>query len=197
MKVRMPEWTLVYQIGNNCTQEVFYLEQQVFREDPHCVLYQATESADFPGQFYVLVEFQGSVGGSAIQILQRRGGQGVPAVQATPIVQIYSGNRLEMQIDLGRIQDGESIPINSQVCIDENGKIGTRGTPIGILVSPVDSNSRTARVLINPGEPMDLAFRSNVFGALDAVAKGDFSPFQPRPTFKTRYQRVMDALKGG
>lgn len=237
----MPSWTLAYQIEDNRTREIYYQELETLREDPGCIAFQA--SADFSGRIYVQVAFRESAGELARQILHRRNAQAVPAVRENPIVTTWGRDRSEIQIDLGRTQDGEAIPINSQVCIDENGQVGTRGTPIGILLSPVDSTSRTAIVRVTSGELLDSAFRSNpspqvegyqdpvalsredleqaqaqmeripltylsreearsryqimadedasVFAALDAAAK-----VLPRPTFKTRYQRILETLKG-
>ena len=248
----MPTWTLEYQIGSD-TYDDFLREQQVFRSDPLCVSYQSTDSADYPGRISVRVEFRESVGGASLQILQRRLAQAVPAVRANPVT--WNGNRYEVQMSTEGPQEGQLL-IGAPVSVDEHGRLGTRGTTIGIITQ-VDMGNHLARIVIEPGTPLDVlqspnpmrmegyeeqvvfsradleaaqvrmnrspyplpsldreAFRARqqqmadedarAFAAMDAIGRGEIPlpmpAFQkepePRPTFKTRYERIMDTLKG-
>lgn len=255
----MPTWVIDYQIGRGCSQEDIYREQQVFRNDPWCTYYRSTDSAEYPGRISVQVgvRFANSIGVDSRQILRLRGARPIPAVPAVPttIPLTPNGNRY-MQVSLENSQEGQ-LSIGSQICIDEQGRVGSRGTPIGVLAY-IDRDLNQARIILEPGTPLSAPQSPNpiqieesylpptltreiieqervqfqfqrmllpdprvqqarqqimaeedarVFEILDSIANNGTYVQQPlpkepnpapepRPTIKTRYERIMDTLKG-
>lgn len=249
----MPTWTLSYS-GRECTLADIERELGTLRSDPACVRMNTTESVVEPGVIHVEIEFHFGITMStrSADILRLRRAQAVPMV---PTIPLDMSNRLEILMELGENQEGETLQIGMPVCIDEQGRVGLRGAPLGILTH-VDRENNQARIRIQPGSPVDatqpppmrvegfdhpptftredlerarlevqrmpfpltdhrvLQARqqimadedARIFEILDTIAqeapprqprpkKAKPAP-EPRPTFKTRYERIMDALKG-
>jgi hypothetical protein len=231
----MPTWNLNYQIGRDCTLEDFHREQQVFRSDPQCVSYQYNQRSTEPLLIQAQVVFNESMSGESLRILQLRT---YPRYRQTRLP------RHEVQMSTEGFQEGQLV-IGAPVSIDENGRLGTHGTPIGII-SQVDWDNHQARIIFEPEmrmgvyrnpvrfsreelevtriqldrrpfplqNPVVQQMRQQIMAeedarvleALDTIAqeapprqprpkKAKPAP-EPRPTFKTRYERIMDALKG-
>lgn len=253
----MPTWTLSYS-GRDCT--LFDVEQElsILRSDPACVRMNTTESVVEPGVINVEIEFHFGITMStrSADILRLRWAQAVPMV---PTIPLDMSNRIEILMELGEHQENETLQVGLPVCIDEQGRVGLRGAPLGILMH-VDRENNQARIRIQPGSPVDalppppmrieefnqppqfnregleqarLEVERRIFplpdprvqqahqqiladedarilAVLDSIALGstriDQEPLrppsskshtpEPRPTFKTRYERIMDALKG-
>jgi hypothetical protein len=139
----MPTWNLTYQIGRDCTQEDFYREQQIFLNDPLCVSYESTDSAGYQA---VQVRFNESMGEESLRVLQLRRARIVPAVSTNPIT--WNGNRHEVIMSTESSQ-GDQLVIGASVSIDEHGRLGGRGTPIGII-SRMDTTNNSVHIIIEP-----------------------------------------------
>jgi hypothetical protein len=244
----MPTWNLIYRIGINCTQEDFHREQQIFCSDLRCISYQCTESRDSPGIFAVQIAFNEPMSLASQEILHRRVAEAVPAIPVLPLMNpIFVGNMLQVQVSLSDTQEGSTLLIGDVVRINEQGQIGSRGNPIGIVLH-VDPEANQARINIATGTPINTdAFQSRnsmqeyrdpprfsrgevelarvtlermpmelmdpqmfrarqevwaeedarILEALGALAnlKEPKDPPEPRPVFKSRYQRILDSFK--
>ena len=138
----MPRWTLHYRIGLDCTEQDLYHEQHLLQNDAACVNYESEQSWSEPGLVHVRVEFGDwiSISPQTNAILRLRNGEAIPAVPMFPA-------RTEVLMDFSEPQEGARLQIGSQVCIDENGRIGANGAPIGILTR-LDESQHTAQIAI-------------------------------------------------
>lgn len=234
----MPTWTINYR---NYSSVDLDQEIQELRSDAACVRLNMATSISEPGVAHIEVEFHPGVTMSrrSAEILRMRGAQAVPGV---PLIPLVSSNQTEILMDLGDQQDDGSLQVGLPVYIDEHGRVGSRGSPIGTLTY-VDRGANQVRIRIQPGNPVEVrefyqtpsftretlefardqlqrmplldprvqrarqeimeAEDARVFEALDAIT-GESTPRptrqpknpEPRPTFKTRYERIKDALKG-
>jgi hypothetical protein len=86
------------------------------------------------------------------RILQLRRAEGAPVVQANPTIS-WNGSRYEVQMSTEGSQE-EQLLIGAPVSVDEHGRLGTHGNPIGIIVH-VDRDNHQARISIEPGTPLN------------------------------------------
>jgi hypothetical protein len=144
----MPSWTLTYRIGLECTQYDLDREESLLRSDPACRDLRLEQSWLEPGLVHVHVDFVEfmNLRFETYDVILLRHGEAIPAVPFTPLVS-------QVLMD-AEPQEGSTLQIGSQVSIDEHGRIGTRGTPIGTLIQFEGTNR--ARIAIHHNEPMPL-----------------------------------------
>ena len=226
----MPLWNLTYRIGVNCTLDEFNHEMLLLRGDRTCTTIDQDQSFTEPNVIRVRVGYPDWIGVQSHSILQRRSAEGVPAMSA-------STPRTQVAIDISDQQEGSTLQVGSPVYIDEGGRVGSRGAPIGVVMqvdnerheaivgvfgsgggppplqvsrmvpngqggfdiqpdefprlymgtpmTMVDAETRRARERIQAAED------ARIFEVLDAMAS---KPPEPRPEFKTRYQRIMEGF---
>lgn len=226
----MPTWTLTYQGFDDLAS--LERELQILRSDLACVRLSSTSSIAEPGVVHVEVEFSPQVimTMESSEIIHSRMAEAVPMVPTIPI----SVGGVEILIDLGEHQEVGTMQVGLPVCIDEQGRIGRRGAPLGILVQ-VDREANQARIrqvryessvssveltrdqlfqrmpIPLPDPRVQQARRgamaeedSRFFEIMDSIAQASHvEPLrkpekpnpEPRPVFKTRYERIMNALK--
>jgi hypothetical protein len=177
----MPTWNLVYKIGVDSTLSDIQREQEALCSDPMCTSYQANDSADRRGWIYVQVGFNEPMNLTSQEILHRRLAEGDPAV---PVVPVHMTG-VDIQIDLSRTQESIPLRVGDRVGIEDGGRIGPNGTPIGTILS-IDLGSNQACVRIEAGNP---------FGTTQL--QGSRFTRQPMPTLDpiiARYrQQIMAA----
>lgn len=179
----MPMWTIAYQIGRECSHDDFCREQQVFCNDPRCSSYQCTDSADYRGRILVQVVFHEAPSRDSLQILQLREATAVPAVPRTPlsaVLQVEEFSNItsrshDEELNVTRIQvERRPLPItdprvwaaHQQILAEEDARVFE-------ILNAIASS-----------------------GTLEQQPKVSKPAPEPRPPFKTRYERIMSAFNG-
>lgn len=136
----MPAWTIIYRIGTECTNEDLNREASLLRSDPACREVRLEQSWIEPGLVHAHVDFVEfmEIRLQTYDILLLRHGQGGPAIP-------FAQRSAQIVMD-AEPQEGPRLQIGSQVSIDEDGRIGTRGAPIGVLMQ-LEGNNR-ARISV-------------------------------------------------
>jgi hypothetical protein len=138
----MPTWNLTYRIGVDCTDDVPTSELDLLRNDPSCSGVTISQSFDEPNVVRIRADFYDWIGLSpqSHAILQRRSAEGVPNVAMTM-------PRTRVVIDISDQQEGSNLQMGSPIYIDEHGRVGSRGAPIGVVMS-VDNDRHEAIVSV-------------------------------------------------
>jgi hypothetical protein len=155
----------------------------LLRSDPMCRDLRIEQSWITPEVIRVQVDFSDVIGISpqSYSIIQRRYGE------AMPIVALSFQPRTHVLMDAEH-QEGQPLQIGSQVCIDENGRIGAHGTPIGVLM------------LINEGGQAQIAVYGSDGGApppqQDHHLGVSFANFRrmPLPTVDAQVLRAREQI---
>src|SRR5574343_485805 len=140
----MPSWIIRYDIGTNCSYNDIEEDEYVFRRDPSLVRYTRDQTINW-GLAQATIEFSSTPSIQAATIMRLRNAEAVPLLPLMPRQLL----RVEMDPE-----DRNRLSVGSVVCVDSNGKVGSTGDPIGILLA-VDPGTNTAVVHFDPqGIPM-------------------------------------------
>ena len=112
----------------------------VLRGDASCRSLTQDQSFTEPNVIRVRVDYPDWIGlpPQSHAILQRRSAVGVPNIALTR-------PRTQVAIDISDQQEGTPLQVGSPVYIDETGRVGSRGAPIGVVMS-VDNQRHEAIV---------------------------------------------------
>lgn len=186
----MPTWTLTYRIGVDCTNDEFYQEQELLQSDRACVRCIAEQSWLEPGLVHVRAEFSDWIGISpqSNTIMRRRNGEAEPAIPFLARTQIL--------MDVANPQEGPALQIGSQVCIDEHGRVGVNGAPIGILVR-LDQDHHQAQIAVygSEGGPPPLEVSRMVPDGVGFRVERQPSPIIPVRDFAINRPLTSDDLR--
>jgi hypothetical protein len=138
----MPVWELTYRIGVDCTNQDLDQDILVLRGDASCSSVTMDQSFTEPNVVRVRVDYPDWIGlpPQSHAILLRRAAEGVPNIAMTR-------PRTQVILPISDPQEGTTFRVGSQVSIDENGHVGNRGTPIGIVMS-LDNERHEAVVAV-------------------------------------------------